>query len=389
MMTLFLWLVALMVGIPLLMVGLECLLALSDAAAFPPAATSPRIAVLIPAHDEALAIAATLKAAQAQLAATDRLVVVADNCSDATAAVARAHGAEVIERQDPDNRGKGFALAFGRDALRGDPPAVVLVLDADTLPAPGAIPLIAAQAARNDAALQGCYLIESGSAEPRIAMSNLAFRLKNFVRQKGLQRLAGHALLQGSGMAFPWTMFSTAPLATSSLVEDVQLGVDLYLRGDRVRFAEYARFTSAASTLRGTVSQRTRWEHGSMASAPAHAARLFAAALRGRVGAWALALDLLVPPLALLAMLSTAAMLLLGISALLGQNIAPLLFLTISGALFGLGLVGVWVRWGRDLLPASTVHRLLLYLLWKMPVLARFLIQRQRKWVRTDRGPLN
>jgi cellulose synthase/poly-beta-1,6-N-acetylglucosamine synthase-like glycosyltransferase len=389
MLTILLWAIALAVAIPLLTVSLECLAALSDKAGPPEPAATPSIAVLIPAHDEAGSIAATLKAARAQLAPTDRLVVVADNCSDATAAIARAHGAETVERHDAESRGKGFALAFGRDHLRAEPPSVVLVLDADTLPAPGAIRLIAAATARHNAALQGCYLIEGPSAEPRVAMSTLAFRLKNFVRQKGLQRVSGHALLQGSGMAFPWALFSSAPLATASLVEDLQLGVDLYLRGERVGFAEYARFTSAVSGVDGTVSQRTRWEHGSMASAPRHVGGMIGAALRGRLSAWPLALDLMVPPLGMLAILAAAAFLLLGMGALLGQAMGPLLFLTASLTLFGFSLGGVWHRWGRDLLPPSAIHRLALYLIWKLPILARFLVRRERRWVRTDREPIN
>ncbi len=43
----------------------------------------------------------------------DRLVVVADNCSDATAEIARAMGATVIERHDETNKGKGYALDYG------------------------------------------------------------------------------------------------------------------------------------------------------------------------------------------------------------------------------------------------------------------------------------
>jgi cellulose synthase/poly-beta-1,6-N-acetylglucosamine synthase-like glycosyltransferase len=68
------------------------------------------VAVLIPAHNESAGIEATLRCLQAQLRAGDRVLVVADNCDDDTAAVARDAGAEVIERIDAIHRGKGFAL---------------------------------------------------------------------------------------------------------------------------------------------------------------------------------------------------------------------------------------------------------------------------------------
>lgn len=387
MITILLWAVAVIVSIPLLTVSLECLAALTERSHPVAGPAPPRVAILVPAHDEASSIIPTLTAAKAEMAPDDRLVVIADNCSDDTAAIARDHGAEVIERHDPDRRGKGFALAFGRDHLRADPPGVVLVLDADTLPAPGAIRRIAAEAAQRNAALQGLYLIEGPSDDPRVAMSTLAFRLKNFVRQKGLQRLSGHALLQGSGMAFPWRIFSGAPLASGSLVEDLQLGVDLFLAGERVGFAEQCRFTSAISNLSGTLSQRTRWEHGSMASSPRNVLRLLAAALRGRWSGWPLALDQEVPPLGMVILLSGAALLLLATGGLFGLTMAPLTLLCTSLTLFALSLCGVWYRWGRDLLPASTFHRLALYLFWKLPLFARFLLHRERQWVRTVREP--
>ncbi len=71
-----------------------------DAAASPrEAVTAPRarVAVLIPAHDEAANIGATLRALRQQTRQPDRVIVIADNCTDDTAGIARAHGAEVFE----------------------------------------------------------------------------------------------------------------------------------------------------------------------------------------------------------------------------------------------------------------------------------------------------
>src|SRR4029079_5002936 len=60
----------------------------------------PSVAVLMPAHDEAGGIAEASAALWPQLIAGDRLLVVADNCGDSTAAIAAARGAEVSERHD-------------------------------------------------------------------------------------------------------------------------------------------------------------------------------------------------------------------------------------------------------------------------------------------------
>src|SRR3974377_1984523 len=60
-----------------------------------------RVAVLVPAHNEANGLLPTIRDIQGQLLAGDRFLVVADNCNDNTASVASAAGAEVVERHDP------------------------------------------------------------------------------------------------------------------------------------------------------------------------------------------------------------------------------------------------------------------------------------------------
>ena len=73
----------------------------------------PTLAMLIPAHNESSGVIATLQCLKSQLQAGDRILLVADNCSDDTASIAGAEGVEVIERTNLDQRGKGYALDFG------------------------------------------------------------------------------------------------------------------------------------------------------------------------------------------------------------------------------------------------------------------------------------
>ena len=89
------------------------------------------IAVLVPAHNEGSGLPSTLANIQSQSLVGDRLLVVADNCSDDTAAVARARGAEVVERNDPTKLGKGFALDCGVRHLSSNPPEIIIIVDAD------------------------------------------------------------------------------------------------------------------------------------------------------------------------------------------------------------------------------------------------------------------
>src|SRR5438105_4169096 len=71
------------------------------------AARRTRIAVLIPAHNEARGLLATLNDIRPQLHPSDRLLVVADNCTDDTAAVAASAAAEIVVRSDLTKIGKG------------------------------------------------------------------------------------------------------------------------------------------------------------------------------------------------------------------------------------------------------------------------------------------
>src|SRR5688572_10630108 len=124
--------VSLVLAVPCAVFFVECLLgAISTPRARPldEASARPRVAVLMPAHDEREVIADTLAGLLPELQSGDRLLVVADNCSDDTAAIARAAGATVIERSDRERRGKGYALAYGLQALVEHPPDVVVIMD--------------------------------------------------------------------------------------------------------------------------------------------------------------------------------------------------------------------------------------------------------------------
>ncbi|KMS56387.1 glycosyl transferase [Novosphingobium barchaimii LL02] len=381
------WVLVAIVGIPLLMLAVECLLGASPSVKAP-YILPPPFTVLIPAHDEVTGIAAVIRAVRLQLRLCDRVLVVADNCTDGTAAMAKACGAEVVERNDPDLRGKAYALAYGREALRLQPTPIIIVLDADCLPTRGALPRLAAHAAGKSAAVQGCYLLTGApDATPLVRFSIFAFLVKNLVRQTGLQRLGGGALLQGTGMAFPWPMFNAAPLETASLVEDLKLGLDLRLAGRQVKFDPLAVFTSSASAESATQGQRTRWEHGSVTTMAQYVPRLIAASLRGRPALLVLAADIAVPPLALLASMMVPICALLALIAIFTGTFAPLLALLGSGAAATAALMLVWFRLGREILPAAMARQLPRYVLWKLPIYRRLAGARQTLWVRTSRKP--
>lgn len=389
------WWVVVAAGLPTAMLALECLVGTRRARP-DDVGEAPPFIVVMPAHDEAAVIEASVRAASEQLRDGDELLVVADNCSDDTAARARALGATVIERCDPNLKGKGYALEHARAFIAKQRPAAgvragvrqgpgaVLVLDADCRAMPGSLRMLAETAMRRDAAVQGIFLL----AAPRdagavVKVSSFAFLIKNLVRLQGLVRLSGMALLQGSGMAFPRAMYLEMRWPGGSLVEDLEMGLDLLLAGKRVVVEPAARILSATSTVEGTGNQRRRWEHGMMQTAWRYVPRLLARAMR-RPALAVVALDLMVPPTVLLALCSATA---LGIVLALAGPGAPFFTLLATQAAAALGVSLAWWHHGRDTLPLSSLRELPGYFVWKLPLIAQFVTRREREWTRTERLP--
>jgi cellulose synthase/poly-beta-1,6-N-acetylglucosamine synthase-like glycosyltransferase len=355
-----------------------------------PGGPRPSIAILMPAHDEA----ATLTAAAAMLhrlvAGGTRVVVVADNCSDNTAAVAQAAGCEVVVRCDARLRGKGYALAAGRDYLAGDPPDIVLVLDADCSVDDQALDLLARRALVYDRAVQAAYLFRPDPTAPsNVQISNFAFLVKNLVRQRGGRRLGAAAILTGSAMAFPWGTIAMLDLATDNLVEDLSLGIALVRQGRAPVFEEAATVWSDASNPAGTATQRSRWEHGFLATARQFALPLLVAGTRQRdFKQFWLGAHLLVPPLSivltcnLVAVALGVALALLAAAPLPGAIAATLLLLV------ALAVLGAWLSDGRETMDARVFAQIPRYLAWKITIYSRLLTGRQpAEWTRTERIP--
>ncbi len=385
--------------VPAMLLGvlaLECLLALLPARM---AKQGPRgrVAVLMPAHNEEAVIAAALATVTPQLIDGDRVLVVADNCDDATAQIARDGGAEVLERHHETDRGKGFALAAGLERLKEgevEPPEVVIILDADCDLRPGAMEALACTVMGTDRPAQALYLMDS-PPNPSVGslVSTFAFLVKNHVRPRGLNRLGLPVPLTGSGMAFPWDEIAKRSLANGDIVEDMSLGVDLMCDGRGACFLEAARVQGRLpSADSASTSQRTRWEHGHLQTILRYVPKLWSGALtRGRPGLLALGLDLAVPPLSLLVMASVALeILLLAVMVVVGLTqeswlIGPPVMLGSALALAAIALLLAWWRFARAEVPARALISIPAYALGKIPIYLKFLIRRQTAWVRTER----
>jgi cellulose synthase/poly-beta-1,6-N-acetylglucosamine synthase-like glycosyltransferase len=397
---LLLGLLAIALAIPSAIFVLECLLSLLpkrrlgdvalDADGKP---RSVRFAVLVPAHDEAAGIGDTLRSLVGELGPHDRIIVIADNCTDTTASVARTiPSIEVVERVDPERRGKGYALAFGLEHLASSPPDVVIVFDADCRMAAGSLRLLAQKAMGVQRPVQADYLLlPPATRSPLAKVSAFAFLVRNRVRPLGLARIGMPCHLTGTGMAVPWDIMRMAPAYGAALVEDLAMGIDLAELGYPPRYTDEIQVVSVLPEGRNAArGQRRRWEHGQLDTSRNQAPRLIRDGLRKRrPDLLALGLDLLVPPLALLVGVLVSALVITSVVTVwLGtSSFAPGLLGGLV-AVIGATVLLVWARFARHLIGPAELMTIPFYLLWKVPVYLSFVTRgRQKTWERTERSP--
>jgi cellulose synthase/poly-beta-1,6-N-acetylglucosamine synthase-like glycosyltransferase len=346
------------------------------------------VGILIPAHDEAAVIAATLGSILPQLTEGDRLLVVADNCTDDTAAIAADEGATVIERHNAELRGKGHALEFGIRHLETNPPDIVIIVDADCQADAGTIDRLSRTCDYTARPVQSLYLMHAPAGAGLTArVAEFAWIVRNWIRPLGQSRLGLPCQLTGSGMAFPWRLIRNLGMANSHIVEDMKFGIDLALAGYPTVFCPDATVTSYfPSDKMATVTQRTRWEHGHLSMILHELPRLLACAFRMHnfrlVG---LAADLVVLPLTLLTLIIATVFLLNLVFFLFEGFVWPLILSLIALGLLVAAIAVAWYGWGRKVISLASMTAIPFYILFKIPLYLRFLTKRQKSWVKTKR----
>jgi cellulose synthase/poly-beta-1,6-N-acetylglucosamine synthase-like glycosyltransferase len=345
-------------------------------------------ALLIPAHNEEKVLG-TLFASLHALDYPPDLVdvhLVADNCTDATAALAREAHAFVYERQDTSEQGKGYALSWLLDQLEaaGREYDAYVVIDADSEVSPNFLQVMDAQLQAGHALIQGCYRVQNGEEAWTAGLRAVAFALFNHLRPLGRSALGWSCGLKGTGMCFSRAVVKQFPWKSFSLTEDIEQHVALLQAGLPIAYAPAAIVWSAMPTsLKQAQSQQMRWERGRLALVRRRVPQLMWQSLRTRNAAlFDAAMEILVPPLSVLAGLIICC----GAAAVLLH----------SQAAFGLWLalligLGAYVLIGLRLahLSRAAYYSLLFapaYIVWKLWIYGVALVSAgDRRWVRTSR----
>jgi 1,2-diacylglycerol 3-beta-glucosyltransferase len=376
-------LLALLAVPPLVASGYLLLLTAASRRASPPHSSRRRIKfdLIVPAHDEEHGIARTVRSLLAAdyPAGLRRVIVVADNCTDATAARAAAAGARVLVRDDRARRGKGHALAFAFERSLADGWAdAAVVVDADSAVSPNLLSAFSTRLEGGALAAQAAAAVLNRDQSCRTRLMALALAAFNGVRSLGRENLGLSCGLRGNGMCVASCVLRAHPYQAFSLVEDLEYGIALSRAGVRVHYvAEAVVASEIATSSHGSASQRRRWEHGRARLARRLAIPLLREGLlRRSLLLLDVALDLLVPPLTSLVLLLCA-----GTVAALVAGATPwpwllaLAFVTThvlrGWALSGLGASGLGaVAWAP------------FYVVWKLLTKSR---PAPQEWVRTAR----
>jgi cellulose synthase/poly-beta-1,6-N-acetylglucosamine synthase-like glycosyltransferase len=340
-----------------------------------------RVAVIVPAHNEEQSLPKclrSLRAAQKHWPTSD-VIVVADNCTDRTAAQASSGGARALVRNNLEQRGKGYALDFAFQTLLPEGYDAFLVVDADTVVSENFISESAAALQRGADAVQCGYLPANPDASVRTRLMRIALLAFNILRPQGRERLGLSCGIYGNGFGLRSRTLRCVPYEAASVVEDLEYHLSLVRAGLRVRFVEAASvYGEMPVEGRGVESQRARWEGGRLHMLRQQVPRLLLEVLCGRLTAVEPLLDLLLLPLALHICLLAFALL----SPLPSVRIYCLVAFVIV-TLHLLTAIAFGGRW-RDLAVLAAAP---FYVLWKIRLMGRIFQSSRNKarWIRTER----
>jgi cellulose synthase/poly-beta-1,6-N-acetylglucosamine synthase-like glycosyltransferase len=227
----------------------------------------PRLAIVMPAHDEEEGIAASIAAGQALDYPDERyeLVVIADNCRDATAAVAREAGARCLERHDLEKRGKGYALRFAFENLQLEEFDAFVVLDADCWLSPHGLRAFAAELQAGHLVLQARYTVANPDATAISYAVAVGSEIENELYYRPKDRLGWVVALRGTGMVFAHEVLEEIPWKAFSIVEDLDYTLRLYRHGHDVHYLHHVEvFSDFPENLEQLRVQRERWAGGNV-----------------------------------------------------------------------------------------------------------------------------
>ena len=356
-------------------------------------ATEPlnRFAIVVPAHDEELLVGNLCQSLLQVDYPKEKfdIYIVADNCSDGTAAKCRQYPVQVLERCDPQNGGKGQALAWGLKQLALDQFDAVFMVDADNYVDLNILKELNKFINSGEQAIQ-CYNAVGNRDDSWFTQLLYVSRtISNQLYHEAKHRLGLSSYLMGNGLCFKAELLRDRGWTAFSAGEDWEYYAQLVEDNIKISFAAKAKvFHQESKSLNQATSQRLRWSGGRFGIARTLGLKLFFRGIRERN--WQIldaSLPLIFPNYSLQINLTIVA---LAVSFLLPSSALEVFFV----AAFICLLVGQFILFLAGAIIAGSpwkVFRAALYvpvfLMWKsvIDVLCLTGVYRGKKWVRTKR----
>ena len=225
-----------------------------------------KFAVLVPAHNEQDTLATTLDSLKQIDYPSDlfRVTVIADNCTDKTAQLAKTAGVDVVERIDEQKKSKGHALEWFFNRQTADRFDAFVIIDADTVVSDNILQVFNNELLRGKDIIQAFYGVSNPDASWRTELLTYALSLFNGIYLAGFNGLGLGCALRGNGMCFSTDALEKVPWKAASLAEDMEYSWTARLAGIKAQFTDearvYGQMVSKASE--GAKTQRKRWEEG-------------------------------------------------------------------------------------------------------------------------------
>lgn len=221
--------------------------------------------IIIPAHNEEIFLPRLLESLREQEYPSKLfdILVVADNCSDATAEVAVSYGARTLERIDENRIGKGYAIRFALDNMDINLYDAMLIIDADSIVHRETLKILN-QYIQNGNKIIQCY---NGVVNPDDSwftrLMDVSRTVGNEIFESSKEKLGVSSHLMGNGMCFRKDAVLEYGWDSFSVGEDWEYYAKIVKAGERVAFAKNARvFHQESATFKQATPQRMRWSSG-------------------------------------------------------------------------------------------------------------------------------
>ncbi len=224
-------------------------------------------ALIVAAHNEETVVKDIVKSLKAMDYPSEKyqVFVVADNCTDKTAELAKDAGAVVLERFNTEKRGKGYAMEFAFDHIfsMDEDYEYICIFDADNVVKPDFLREMNTKINEGYRAVQG-YLDSKNPSDNWLTFSySLWYWINNRMSQLARGNLDIGCRLGGTGFAIESQLIKTYGWGATCLAEDTEFTLKLALSDIKVGWAHNAVvYDEKPTQLVTSIHQRKRWMQG-------------------------------------------------------------------------------------------------------------------------------